>query len=368
MAKSTKHLQGDYLQGSLQNGLQEAKSALDAVIKKSRIHLYKPIQIAEILHRDRVVGDINLADLETYRNKSKAWRDEMCIALLGRVSTSSAKFQDDLFNAIPPHLIHALGIYNKAHNGIVEAYIYNQFTNKYTQLKNALAYCINADKATFQVKEFIDLFWCEAGLKRSIDKIYEIITYALFESIIQALDLQINISINPQKLPLLDEFADFAKSIIGIDGTNLNTTQKAHFYRVGVTNAADRGLDMYANFGVAVQIKHLSLETKMAQNIAQGVRSDKVVIVCKDAEKDIIASLLSQIGYANNITSIITESHLIAWYEKALRGKFANVLGDEVLRNLQIEIMEEFPSTKELPDLLTNRHYGALPQDEIFKV
>ena len=348
--------------------LQKAKSALDLVIKKSRIHLYKPIQIAEILHRDRVVGDIDLADLETYRNKSKAWRDEMCIALLGRVSTSSAKFQDDLFNAIPPHLIRALGIHNKARNGIVEAYIYNQFTNKYTQLKNALAYCINADKKTFEVKEFIDLFWREAGLKRSIDKIYEIITYALFESITQALELQINISINPQKLPLLDEFADFAKSVIGISRENLNITQKARFYRVGVTNAADRGLDMYANFGIAVQIKHLSLETEMAQNIAQGVRSDKVVIVCKDAERDIITSLLSQIGYANNITSIITQSHLVEWYEKALRGKYKDLLGDEVLCNLQVEIMEEFPPTKELPSMLTSRGYEALPQDEIFKI
>ena len=31
-----------------------AKRSLDTVIKKARIHLYKPIQIAEILYRDRV--------------------------------------------------------------------------------------------------------------------------------------------------------------------------------------------------------------------------------------------------------------------------------------------------------------------------
>lgn len=347
--------------------LQEAKSALDLVIKKSRIHLYKPIQIAEILHRDRIFGDINLAQLETYRNKSKAWRDEICIALLGRVSTSSAKFQDDLFNAIPPRLLVALGIHNKAHNGIVEAYIYQQFISKYTQLKNALSYCINADKETFNIKEFIDLFWRESGLKRSIDKIYEIIVYALFESITKALEIKITLNMNPQKTPLLKEFSDFAKSVIGIDETTLKTTQKAHFYRVGVTNAADRGLDMYANFGVAVQIKHLSLEVQMAQNITQGVRSDKIIIVCKDAERDIIASLLSQIGYASKITSIITESHLVEWYEKALRGKFADTLGDEVLKNLQVEIMEEFPPTKELPSMLTDRGYELLPQDEIFK-
>lgn len=349
-----------------QNDLKEAKTALDALIKKSRIHLYKPIQIAEILYRDRIFGDIDLARLETYRNKSKAWRDEMCIALLGRVSTSSAKFQDDLFNAIPPHLLSTLGAHNKNHKGIVEAYIYNQFLHKYTQLKNALSYCINANKETFEIKEFIDLFWRESGLKRSIDKIYEIIVYALFESITKALEITITVNMNPQKALLLKEFSDFAKSVIGIDETTLKSTQNAHFYRLGVTNAADRGLDMYANFGVAVQIKHLSLEVQMAQNITQGVRSDKIIIVCKDAEKDIISSLLAQIGYASKIVSIITESDLTKWYEKALRGKYANELGDEVLKNLQVEIMEEFPPTKDLPKMLTDRHYEALSKDEIF--
>lgn len=353
-------------QSTQQNDLKEAKTALDVVIKKSRIHLYKPIQIAEILYRDRIVGDIDLARLETYRNKSKAWRDEICIALLGRVSTSSAKFQDDLFNAIPPRLLSALGVHNKNYNGIIEAYIYNQFLHKYAQLKNALSYCINADKKTFQITEFIDLFWREAGLKRSIDKIYEIIVYALFESITKALEITITVNINPQKAPLLKEFSDFAKSVIGIDEITPKSTQNAHFYRLGVTNAADRGLDMYANFGAAVQIKHLSLEVQMAQNITQGVRSDKIIIVCKDAEKDIISSLLAQIGYASKIVSIITESDLTKWYEKALRGKYANKLGDEVLKNLQVEIMEEFPPTKDLPKMLTDRHYEVLSKDEIF--
>lgn len=353
-----------------QNDLKEAKIALDAVIKKSRIHLYKPIQIAEILYRDRIVGDIDLARLETYRNKSKAWRDEICIALLGRVSTSSAKFQDDLFNAIPPHLLSILGAHNKNNNGIIEAYIYNQFLHKYTQLKNALSYCINADKETFQIAEFIDLFWREAGLKRSIDKIYEIIVYALFESITRALEIKITINMNPQKAPLLKEFRDFAKSVIGIDETTLDITQNAHFYRVGVTNAADRGLDMYANWGIAVQIKHLSLEVEMVQNITQDIRSDKIIIVCKEAEKDIISSLLTQIGYVSKIVSIITESDLTKWYEKALRGKYANKLGDEVLKNLQVEIMEEFPPTKDLPKMLTDRHYEKISaqSDSIFVV
>ena len=78
--------------------IKEAKKSLDKVIDKARVHLYKPIQIAEILHRDRTEKDINLSDLTTYRNSSKKWRDIICIKFLGRTSTSSARYQDDIFN------------------------------------------------------------------------------------------------------------------------------------------------------------------------------------------------------------------------------------------------------------------------------
>ena len=71
--------------------LEKALQAIDKVIEKSRVHLYKPIQIAEILYRDRVVKDIDLSSLETYRTSSKRWRDVVCLQFLGRTSTSSAK-------------------------------------------------------------------------------------------------------------------------------------------------------------------------------------------------------------------------------------------------------------------------------------
>ena len=51
----------------------EAKQSIDKVIAKARVHLYKPIQIAEILYRDRIVNDIDLNELKTYRTSSKKW-------------------------------------------------------------------------------------------------------------------------------------------------------------------------------------------------------------------------------------------------------------------------------------------------------
>jgi type II restriction enzyme len=77
--------------------IDQAKKALDSIISKARSGFYKPIQIAEILYRDRIHKDINLSDKETYRIRSKVWRDKISKELIGNNSTSSARFQDNLF-------------------------------------------------------------------------------------------------------------------------------------------------------------------------------------------------------------------------------------------------------------------------------
>jgi len=102
------------------------KQALETVIRKSRVHLYKPIQIAEILFHHRTGKGLDLNDLESYRNISKRWRDEVSLLLVGRRSTSSQKYQDNVFesNAMPPALLAELGEENKKGKGFVEAFIY----------------------------------------------------------------------------------------------------------------------------------------------------------------------------------------------------------------------------------------------------
>lgn len=341
---------------------EQAKAALDNVIKKSRVHLYKPIQVAEILYRDRVFKDINLLSLEDYRTKSKKWRDEVSIVLLGRVSTSSARFQDDLFNdnATPPAVLDVLGRENRRTNGAVEAYIYSKFDNKHEQLSNALAYCLDASVETFEVKKFIDSFWNEPGLKRSLDKIYEIIVYALFSTLVEAMNLEVEVTVKEDAYPLLKEFEDFTQKVMCLDCSTPQHIQEARVYRVGVTNAADRGLDMYSNWGPAIQIKHLSLDISLAESIVNSVSSDRIVIVCKDAEKDVIVSLLSQIGWRSHIQSIVTENDLIKWYEKALRGSYSELLGEKLLYCLASEIAEEFPSVDYTPEIISKRHYELI--------
>lgn len=339
-----------------------AKAALDKLISKSRVHFYKPIQIAEILFKIRSGENISPLILEDYRTKSKKWRDDVCRVLLGRICTSSARFQDDLFNenAIPPTILSVLNDENLRTNGAVEAYIYKSFTNKHYQLAEALEYCNNANCTDFDVKRFIDSFWNEPGLRRSLDKIYEIIVYALFATLTEALELKVEISIAQNRLDILKEFEDFTQKVMCLDFNNPSFLQDARVYRVGVTNAADRGLDMYSNWGPAIQIKHLSLDVELASSIVSSVSSDRIVIVCKDAEKEVIVSLLTQIGWRSHIQSIVTEQNLIDWYEKALRGKYADILGVSLLECLRSEIVEEFPSVDDIPEILKNRHYETI--------
>jgi len=347
--------------------LTEAKISLDKIITKARVHLYKPIQIAEILYRDRVVKDIDLSDLESYRTKSKKWRDLICIPFLGRTSTSSAKYQDDLFNqsAVPPEAIAVLGNENRIKNGIVEAYVYDKFNERYGQMSTALNYARNANKETFILQEFIDLFWNEPGLRRSLDKIYEIIVYSLFSVLVDELDISIEVSLNPEKFDVLKEFESFAEKVICINTEQTSYKSKANINRVGVTNAADRGLDMWANFGPAIQIKHLSLNESLAEDIVSTVTSDRIVIVCKDSEETVIKSLLNQLGWKSRIQSIITESELIEWYKLALKGKFSNSIGDKLLKYISDEILLEFPSAdnSDFLEFYKERGYDKLNDD-----
>ena len=77
----------------------------------------------------------------------------------------------------------------------------------------------------------MSLFRNEPGLKRSIDKIYEIVVYALFSTLIGALEVNIEVSLNNEKINLLQEFEDFTKRLMSLDSTLLSLKFPARIYR-----------------------------------------------------------------------------------------------------------------------------------------
>lgn len=327
--------------------LDTAKDYLDNLIQSGRIQLYKPIQIAEILYKDRTTDDIDFLDIETFRLPSRKWRDIISNLLVKSVSSSSAKYQDAIFTdtEMPIDKLAELSEINKLSKGGVESYIYRRFEGRFDNMVNALDYCYNHNETNFQIQDFLKIFNSSKELKRSLDKIYEIIVYALFSALVDCLNIQITLSANEQKLDLLREFKDFAEQVIGLTPENHSITIPANLHRVGATNAADGGLDMWSSFGMAVQIKHISLDEDKAKEIVQAITADRIVIVCRDAERKVILSLLTQIGWKSRIQGIVTENQLIKWYEKALRGNFSQPLGRKIINTILLQIQKEFPST-----------------------
>jgi len=349
--------------------ITNAKQALDLLIGKSRVHLYKPIQIAEILYRDRVLKDIDINKLDTYRTQSKKWRDIVSLDLVGNICTSSAKFQDDLFNstAIPINILNELATYNKKTNGAVEAYIYHHLKLRNIQMYKALNYCMSSTKEEFNLEVFLDMFWQQKGLKRSLDKIYEIIVYSLFDLLVNEMNIQIEVSFDASKQDILTKFTKFSKKVIGIDSNNPNMKSLAKIHRAGVANAADRGIDMWSNFGPIIQVKHLTLKEELAEDIVSSLSADRIVIVCKDAEQKVILSLLNQIGWKSRIQSVVVESELVEWYNEALRGDFSSILGDKLINSISNEIKSEFPSVINIIPFMKKRKYDII-KDKIFSI
>lgn len=67
------------------------------------------------------------------------------------------------------------------------------------------------------------------------------------------------------------------------------------------------------------------------------------IIVCKDVGKDVIVSLLSQIGWRSHIQSVVSETDLVNWYEKALRGQYSELLADKLLYVLLKKLQKSSP-------------------------
>lgn len=339
-----------------------AKQALDSIIKKSRVHLYKPIQIAEILYRNRTERGWNLSDLESYRNVSKKWRDEVSSLLVGRVSTSTQKFQDNIFgaNAMPPALLKELGMINKQNNGIVEVYIYKALEHRLSSVRTIESYIKSSTADDFSIKKLVSLFQTISGLRRSVDKIYEILVYALFATIVRSLNAQITLEIGNKDAEILKDFERFIKMVLGIDSKQTKIMLPAALYRVGVANAADMGLDMWANFGPAIQVKHLTLTPELVEDIVGDLPADRIVIVCLDTEKDAIETLLKQLGWENRIQGIVTINDMDEWYKLCLNKKYRDNLGVNLLRDVQREFDVEFPSSKGIAPFMAKRGYDKI--------
>lgn len=125
---------------------------------------------------------------------------------------------------------------------------------------------------------------------------------------------------------------------------------------------------MWANFGPTIQVKHLTLNPKLAQSIVNQVQSDNVIVVCRAADKQVIEIVLQQIDWGQKVRGIITEADLEKWYEHCLRGKYASLLAQKLLTKLSQEFKKEFPQAAAIVDFIDERGYMRIASPDIWSV
>ncbi len=340
--------------------LEEAKQAVDKLMSKSRTKSYKPIAIAEILYHNRVEGGVDLENLEDYRRRSDAWCHLAFEKLQGITKKSSnSRYWDQLFEIVPPPLLVILGKENRKCHGIVETYIYANLIDKSAAVLTILNDLRAIRPKQFDFARFLAQFEEDKRFKRSVDKIYEIVVYALFNAVTKHLGATVALTIDPNAGCVLADFEDFARLVLGVDREHPKVTQPARLYRVGTTNAADAGLDMWANFGPAIQVKHLTLSPSQVDDICGSLQADKIVIVCKKMEAASISAVLMQFGMRDRIRGIITEQELLRWYTLACGERYHDTLGVDLLDALRVEFLLEFPVTHDqrVGEFLNDRGY-----------
>ncbi|MDR0705071.1 MAG: HaeII family restriction endonuclease [Planctomycetaceae bacterium] len=339
----------------------KSKQQLDKLIKKSRADLYKPIAVAEILYRHRK-ENLNIDNVNSYRRQSYGWMQDVIWQLHRKTTQLNSRYWDQLFDeaVLPPKLIQELAGFNVENNGLVEVYIYAHVQGKYrafTELRQRLE-TMPTDK--FSLDLFLGFFEKNAKYRGSVDKAYEIAVYALFNTVVCELKATIKLSVVESSMLLLQEFEDFARLVLGIDMQHLNIEKPARLFRVGTANANDAGLDMWANFGPAVQVKHISLQPFQMVEICNGVRADQLIVVCKTSDAKAIQTVIEQAGIAEKLRGIITKNDLEIWYGKCFQPQYRNTMGRQLINSVAEEMKLEFPLavSESFEKFFTERDYS----------
>ncbi|GHT19676.1 type II restriction endonuclease HaeII [Planctomycetales bacterium] len=332
--------------------------------------MYKPIAIAEVLFRHRTEG-LRIDDLNSYRRQSYEWMRDVIWKLHRKTTQLNSRYWDQLFDdtVLPPEQLRELADYNQEHNGLVEVYIYAHVQGKYSAFTELRKKLTTMPLDLFSLDTFLGFFEDNAKYRGSIDKAYEIVVYALFNAIVQELKVKITLSVDNAVTPILQEFEDFARLVLGIDTQHLSIEKPARLFRVGTANANDAGLDMWANFGPAVQVKHISLQPSQTVDICNNVRADQLVVVCKTNDAKTIQTVIEQMGLAEKLRGIITKSDLETWYDKCFQPQYCETLGRNVIDSIVDEMKLEFPLavSESFETFFDERNYdyGVLNEDWI---
>ena len=338
--------------------VRAAKVELDAGVENARGKFFKAIQIAEILYYDRMhPGEINLADHETYRCASKHWRDVISTRLVGSNSRSNGSWQDNLFpGQDTPHILAILARENRRLGGGVEAYVYRRIGQMHGSIAELVISLEGNDPNEFSLRQFLDQC-CQSQLLRVKERIYEIIACAIIATLTKFLDVQVITTVSAKRFQLVASDEILLGAVLGMPNGKPKKTAAGRLSRLGLTSAADGGVDIVSNFGFIAQVKHAALDDRLLSKIYGAVQIEGMTVICRT-----VTFSSSSGSERHNTALVITENDLVRWSDQIVRGNFGLGAAAFLCENLTAGLRREFPACDpvDFAAFMTERDYVGM--------
>lgn len=335
---------------------EEGCAALVAALDNGRGHNFKAIQAAEIFFRDRITpGGLNLLDHETYRCASKRWRDEVCERLVGTTSRSNGAWQDMLFSReSTTEVLAALAPENRRLNGAIEAYIYRHVGAKLLAIAELAAELEQPGKRPFSLTDLLRQCRTDPALRRVVERVYEIVAYAVIDTLVEALGVEVNVDVPADRLALLRDDR-FLATVLGAATSNLPRRMAGRMTRVGLVNAADGGLDLIANFGFRGQVKHADVGGTQLRAFTDCGAGPAETLICRSAQ-------VGNDAGATTPANVISEADLVRWSDLIASGRFGPTAAKALPARIAAELRREFPGcgSDAFLSFMRDRGYDAM--------
>lgn len=133
---------------------------------------------------------------------------------------------------------------------------------------------------------------------------------------------------------------------------------------------ANAALFLLADFGPAIQVKHVTLDESKAKPIAEAISADQMVIVCDKMEKASIEAVMKQVGLASRVRGFITKADLTRWYDLALSQRHAKDMAAPLFDALLAEFDDEFSlaDPAAIDAMMREREYDKLTLAEMWAI
>jgi hypothetical protein len=246
----------------------------------------------------------------------------------------------------------ALGKANST-SKIVEAYIYHFVAEKNRDLAAART-TLSKLRSADELENVLEAF-ASSELTSSADRLFEILATAVFKCELNQSGYTIQVDRTPGS-----KLTTSADSLVDLVSRNPIPLQVG---RLGHTNAADGGLDIWTNFGVVVSVKRRTLTASLLEQILQDTTIGNLHIVCLDIEPRANSMLRKLKTQGRGISITLTDDLLNSVQHLLATPKTRTDLIGDLINSFD----KEFPMAQTLAHFLETRGYADVTLSGIWR-